>query len=396
MRQKVILIILDGWGYAPAWGGNAVEMAETPNMDNYWRKYSHTILKAAEEAVGLPYHEPGNSEVGHLNIGSGLVVRQNLPGISKEIKEGTFFKNQFLLDAVSRARQNSARIHLLGLVSDGGVHSHITHLFALLDFLRKENFQGEVCIHVITDGRDTDPMKALSYLSELEAKLKKVKIGRIASVMGRYYAMDRDNRWERIQKAYDLLTLGVGAKAESVNKAISASYRTGAYDEFIALTAIENSEEKFSPVQEGDSLILFNFRSDRIKELTWAFVLKNFEEFERQKIFKNLYLATFAFHEEYEEKLPVKVVFRPTTTLNPLAEVIARNDLKQFHIAETEKYAHVTYFFNGGREKPFQGEERLLVPSPKVKTYDLKPEMSAERVTEEVLKKHPSFDFTIV
>lgn len=393
--HKVILIILDGWGLAPSWGGNAVETAETFNFDSYWKKYPHTILKAAEEAVGLPRHEPGNSEVGHLNIGCGQNVRQNLPGISLEIKNGSFFKNQFLSAAVKNAKAKGGNLHLIGLVSDGGIHSHISHLFALLDFLKKETFD-RVYVHMITDGRDTDPMKALSYLSELEEKIEEVKIGRVASIMGRYYAMDRDNRWDRIKLAYDVLTLGVGPKAESAEKAIAASYRKGQYDEFIVPTIIENEKNKFMPISDNDSVIFFNFRVDRTKELTWSFVKKNFRRFDRQKFLPDLYFATFAFHEEYEERLAVQVVFRPTTILDPLAKVVADNNLRQFHIAETEKYAHVTYFFNGGRDQPFKGENRTLIPSPKVATYDLKPEMSAEAVTDTVLKKIDDYDLTVI
>lgn len=395
MAQRVILIILDGWGYAPAWGGNAVEMAETVNFDNFWRKYPHTIIKASEESVGLPRHEPGNSEVGHLNLGCGQIVRQNLPGISKEIKDGTFFKNEVLLGAIKNAKDNSSNLHLIGLVSDGGVHSHIQHLFALLDMIKKQKFD-RVYIHMITDGRDTDPMKALSYVAELDSRLKEIRIGRIESVMGRFFAMDRDNRWDRIQKTYDAITSGVGPKMDSVEKAISNAYRHGQYDEFIPPTVIESEQNKFVPIQDKDSVIFFNFRADRTKELTWAFVQEKFDRFPRNKYFKNLYFATFAFHEEYEEKLPVKVVFRPSAINNPLCEILADNKLSQFHIAETEKYAHVTYFFNGGRQKPEESETRFLVPSPKVATYDLKPEMSAAAVADNVLKKYKDNVFTVV
>jgi len=393
--QKVILIILDGWGYAPAWGGNAVEEALTPNMDIYWRKYPHTVLKAAEEAVGLPVHEPGNSEVGHLNLGCGQIVRQNLPSITQDIKEGRFFNNPFLLEAIESAKKNSSNIHLIGLVSDGGVHSHILHLFALLDLLKSKN-AGKVYIHMITDGRDTDPMKSLSYLSELEKKIGEVGVGKVGSVMGRYYAMDRDNRWERIQKVYDCLTLGMGQVALSAEKAISLSYRQGQTDEFIVPTVVANKTTPFTPVADNDSVIFFNFRADRTKELIWAFVKPNFKGFARRKFLKNLYFATFSFHEEYEEKLSVKVVFKPATIEHPIAREIADKGLKQFHIAETEKYAHVTYFFNGGREAPFAKEIHQLVPSPKVATYDLKPEMSALHITEEVLSKFRNFDFSVI
>ncbi len=393
--QKVALIILDGWGYAPPWGGNAVEMAQTPNMDNYWRKYPHTVLKAAEEAVGLPHHEPGNSEVGHLNLGSGQIVRQNLPGISKTIEDGSFFKNQILLEAINHAQTFNSNLHLMGLVSDGGVHSHLSHLFALLDLIKKENFD-RVFIHMFTDGRDTDPMKSLSYLEELEAKIKALGIGKIESVSGRYYAMDRDNRWERIRQVYALLTQGVGPRSESAEKAISMYYREGKYDEFITPTAIIGKDGEFVPVKNNDVLIFFNFRADRTRELTQAFAQKNFVAFRRRVFLQNLYFASFAFHEEYEEGLPIKVVFRHGGIPNPLAKIISDHSLKQFHLAETEKYAHVTYFFNGGREEPFPGEERKLIPSPKVATYDLKPEMSAPEITRELIARVKNYDFVVV
>lgn len=393
--RKVMLIVLDGWGMAPAWGGNAVESAETFNFDGFWRKYPHTTLKAAEEAVGLPRHEPGNSEVGHLNLGCGQIVRQNLPGITETIEDGSFFKNPVLLDAIKHAKDKKSNLHLIGLVSDGGVHSHINHLFALLDLIKNQDFD-RVYIHMITDGRDTDPMKALSLLSLLEEKIKTIGIGRVESVMGRFYAMDRDNRWDRIKLSYNALTLGTGNKASSPEKAISESYRQGQYDEFIVPTVIESEENKFVPIQDQDSVILFNFRADRTRELTESFILGKFNNFDQRKFLPNLYFATFAYHEEYEEKLPVQVVFRKTFSLSPLAKILAEKGLKQFHIAETEKYAHVTYFFNGGKENAFEKEDRLLIPSPKVETYDLKPEMSAKQITDEVLKKQKDYDFVIV
>lgn len=394
-NEKVLLIILDGWGLAPAWGGNAVEMAITPNLDNYWRKYPHTILKAAEEAVGLPRHEPGNSEVGHLNLGSGQIVRQNLPGITSIINDGSFFKNEILLEAIKHAEDNNSNLHLMGLVSDGGVHSHINHLFSLLDLLKKQKFS-RVWLHMFTDGRDTDPMKALSYLEMLQDKVKELKVGKIESVTGRYFAMDRDNRWDRIELAYDALTLGTGQHQESAEKAITASYRQGKYDEFILPTVISLPTQKFVPIADNDSVVFFNFRSDRSRQLTKVFVQKDFRGFPRKKFLNNLFFATFAFHEEYEEKLPVKVVFRPGGVLYPVAKIISENSLRQFHLAETEKYAHVTFFFNGGVETPFAGEERKLVPSPKVATYDLKPEMSARGVTDYFLGKLTNFDFIII
>jgi 2,3-bisphosphoglycerate-independent phosphoglycerate mutase len=393
--NKTLLVILDGWGYAPAWGGNAIEIAETPNMDIFWRKYPHTTLLAAEEAVGLPVHEPGNSEVGHLNLGSGQIVRQNLPGITRAIEDKSFYKNQVLLEAINYAKKNNSNIHLMGLVSDGGVHSHISHLFALLDLLKREKFE-RVFIHVFTDGRDTDPMKSLSYLNVLQNEMRTKKIGQIATISGRYYAMDRDNRWERVQLVYDILTSGIGPQKDSAEKVISECYRQGKYDEFITPTIITTNGKPFVPIQDNDGVIFFNFRADRTKELTLAFVEKNFNGFKRRKIVNNLYFATFSYHEEYEEKLPVKVVFKLGGTLTPIAQVLSTNKLKQFHIAETEKYAHVTYFFNGGKEEPFYLENRLLVPSPKVATYDLKPEMSAPQITGHLLKILGKYDFIVV
>ncbi|MBM2821085.1 MAG: 2,3-bisphosphoglycerate-independent phosphoglycerate mutase [Candidatus Berkelbacteria bacterium] len=393
-KQKVLLIILDGWGEAPAWGGNAVEMAKTPNMDDFWRKYPHTILKAAEEAVGLPRHEPGNSEVGHLNLGSGQIVRQNLPGITKIIEDKSFFKNEVLIGAVENAKNKNSNIHIIGLLSDGGVHSHIDHLFALLDLIKQEDFS-RVFIHIFTDGRDTDSMKALSYLSRLEEKGRQLGSGKIESISGRYYAMDRDNRWERVSKCYDLLTSGIGEKSESAAKAISESYRQGRYDEFIIPTVISQPQNDFVPINDNDSIIFYNFRADRTRELTWAFVQQNFRGFNRRKVLKDIYFSTFAFHEEYEERLPVKVIFKPGNNIRAIAKVLSENNLKQFHIAETEKYAHITYFFNGGQEKPFMLEDRKLISSPKVPTYDLKPEMSASQVTEEINKNLGNYSFMV-
>jgi 2,3-bisphosphoglycerate-independent phosphoglycerate mutase len=392
--QKVILIILDGWGIAPAWGGNAIEMAETPNMDHLWKQYPHTELKAAEEAVGLPYHEPGNSEVGHLNIGSGQVVYQNLPGITATIKDGSFFKNEVLLQAINHVKENNSNLHLLGLVSDGGVHSYIGHLFALLDLAKRENLQ-KVFIHMITDGRDTDPMKALSYLEELNRKIKEVGVGRIETVMGRYFAMDRDKHWDRTQKAYDALTSGIGGMADSAERAISENYRQGKTDEFINPTVIATDSEPFVPISDNDAVICFNYRAERTRQLTESLILANFGKINRRKFPKNLFFATFAFLEEYTENPNIKVVFHHRKIGNPLAKVISDAGLKQIHIAETEKYAHVTFFFDGGSEKPFPGEEQVLVPSPKVATFDLKPEMSADKVANKVIENFSNFDFTV-
>lgn len=393
--SKVLLIILDGWGLAPSWGGNAIETAAKPNMDNFWRKYPHTILQAAEEAVGLPIHESGNSEVGHLNIGCGEIVRQNLPGISQSIKDGSFFKNEILLSAIAHAQKNSSNIHLIGLVSDGGVHSHTDHLFALLDLLKQKRFP-RVYIHMITDGRDTDPMKALSFLEELETKIRQIKIGKIESIMGRYYAMDRDNRWDRVQKAYDVLTSGVGEKSEKGGKAIAESYRKGVYDEFIVPKVLETEQSPFVPIAQNDAVIFFNFRADRTREMTAALTEEKFRGFGRRKVIKDLYFATFSYSEAYEGQLPIHPVFKEPNQTAPLALVLSRAGKKQYHLAETEKYAHVTYFFDGGKDQPFPLETRELIPSAKVATYDLKPEMSANRITDTLLDRYRDFDFCVV
>lgn len=393
-ENKVILIILDGWGIAPAWGGNAVEMAETPNFDNLWKRYPHVSLQASQESVGLPRHEPGNSEVGHLNIGSGQIVYQNLPGITATINDGSFFKNEILLGAMENVKKNGSNLHLLGLTSDGGVHAHISHLFALLDLAKKQGVE-KVYIHMITDGRDTAPMKALTFIEELVKKIKDIGVGKIDSIMGRYWAMDRDKHYDRTQKAYEVLTQGIGAVSDSAERAISENYRQNRNDEFIVPTAIQNSTQPFTPISDNDSVILFNYRAERVRQLTEAFTNKDFNKFNRRKIPQNLYFATFAFLEEYTENPNIKTVFYHREINAPIAKAIADAGRKQIHIAETEKYAHVTFFFDGSKQKPFPGEEQVLIPSPRVTTFDLKPEMSAEAITNKVTESFQNLDFTV-
>lgn len=329
-----------------------------------------------------------------MNIGSGQIIRQNLEGINEEIQNGSFFRNRVLNEAIDLAQKNGRNLHLIGLLSDGDIHSHINHLFTLLSYLKEKKFN-RVFIHIITDGRDTEPMQALRFLNQLQEKIKELGVGRIASVMGRFYAMDRDNRWDRIAKTYELLTLGAAPKSETAEKAISESYRQGKFDEFIVPTIVED-KEKFVPIADNDSVIFFNFRADRTKELTTAFLKDKFHGFHRRKFLNNLYFATFAYYEEYEDKLPVKVIFRQSLNDVTLAKTLADHNLKQFHLAETEKYAHVTYFFNGEKNVCFPGEEHQLIPSPKVTTYDLKPEMSARKITDALLDKMDKFDFTVV
>lgn len=388
------MIILDGWGLAPAWGGNAIEMANTPNMDNLWRKFPHTELKASEEAVGLPEHEPGNSEVGHLNIGSGQIVYQNLPGITATIQDGSFFKNPVLLGATEYVKKNNSNLHLLGLVSDGGIHAYINHLYALLKLAKDQGLK-QVYIHMITDGRDTNPMKALSYLSELEAEISKIGIGRIESVMGRYWAMDRDKHFDRTRKSYEVLTEGIGGVADTPKRAISENYRQNKTDEFIMPIVISSPEHPFVPITDNDSVIFFNYRAERARQLTSAFTEHGFRGFHRRKCPQNLYFATFAFLEEYAKNPVIRTVFHMHKINNPIAKIISDAHLTQLHIAETEKYAHVTFFFNGSREEAYPGEKRIMIPSPNVPTFDLKPEMSAQEVAQTVIENYKKFDFTV-
>lgn len=394
LADKVVLIILDGWGVAPAWGGNAIEMARTPNIDKYWKENPHTTLRAAEEAVGLPHKEMGNSEVGHLNLGCGQIVYQNLPGITSLIGNGSFFANKVLVQACEHVKKEKSVLHLFGLVSDGGIHSFNGHLYALLELAKRQGIQ-DVRIHVITDGRDTDPMKALSYLSELEQKIAVLGVGQISSVMGRYYAMDRDHHWERIKKAYDVLVKGEGPVSESAQKVISENYRQGKNDEFIIPTMLSTKEKPFRPVSANDSLIFFNFRADRARQIIRALVENKFYHFPRRLI-PNLYFATFSFLDEYVKNSAIKIVFELRHLEYSLARVLSEHGLSQFHLAETEKYAHVTFFFNGGREGVWPKEYQLMVNSPKVPTFDLKPSMSAPEITKKLLGEFKHFDFSVV
>lgn len=389
MFRRVLLVILDGWGVAPATKGNAVSLAKTPNFDFFWSKYPHTLLSASGEEVGLPKGQMGNSEVGHLNIGGGRVVWQDLPRITKSIRDGSFFENRELKKAFSHAKEGEKPLHLIGLLGPGGVHSHQIHLYALLEMAKREKVHN-VFVHVITDGRDTSPRSALKYLNELEDKMKEIGVGKIATICGRYYAMDRDKRWQRVEMAYNAMTQGIGETASKAALAVEKSYKRGVSDEFIKPIIVR----KDGIIQDDETVIFFNFRSDRPREICQAFLLPEFKGFKRQKVIKNLYFLTMC---EYEKDLPVTAVaFSPEIVKNNLAEVISDEGLSQFHIAETEKYAHVTFFFNGGTEKAFEGEERLMIQSPLVTTYDLKPEMSAPEITRELIKKIGKFDFIVV
>lgn len=385
--RPLVLIVIDGWGCAAAGPANAISLAKTPTMDRLWETCPHTTVDASGLAVGLPAGQFGNSEVGHLNIGAGYTVLQDLPRIDGDIESGTFFENPALVEGVERVKQGASaagrapRLHLMGLYSHGGVHSHGSHALALVDLAKRHDVK-DVQLHLFLDGRDVPPRQALSDVEALEPELAKRGNVRIATISGRYYAMDRDQRWDRTARAYHNLVLGDGKRADSAAEAIQASYDADKGDEFVEPAVIGDPEE--GRIRAGDSVIFFNFRADRARQITRAFVLKAFDGFERKQWPHPLHFVTFA---EYESGLPVTAVaFPPILVETPLAKVVADAGLRQLHVAETEKYAHVTYFLNGGHEQPFPQEDRILVPSPKVATYDLEPAMSANGVADKTIE----------
>ena len=381
-KKPVMLMILDGFGEAPKSEGNAVSIANKPNFDRLVKEYPHSDLQASGMAVGLPEGQMGNSEVGHLNIGAGRIVYQELTRITKSIADKDFFENEALLKAMKNAKENNTSLHLMGLLSNGGVHSHIDHLRGLLEFAKKEGLQ-KVYVHAFMDGRDVPPSSGAEFIKETEAMMKEVGVGEIATVSGRYYAMDRDNRWERVELAYNALVLGKGETAESAEKAIQNSYADNKTDEFVLPCVITENGHPKTTIKNGDSVIFFNFRPDRAREITRAINDREFAGFKRETL--DLVFVTMT---QYDKTLEgVNIAFKPQTLVNTLGEYVASKGLKQLRIAETEKYAHVTFFFNGGVEKENEGEERALIASPKVATYDLKPEMSAYEVTDELLKR---------
>ncbi len=371
----VVLVILDGWGYRPDIAGNAIAQAKTPNIDSLWAVYPHTLIDTSGRAVGLPDGQMGNSEVGHLNIGAGRVVPQELVRISDAVADGSILENPALVKVCEDIRQNQSKLHILGLCSDGGVHSHVDHLIGLLRLAKSQNIN-EVCLHVITDGRDTDPRDGLLTVEKIEAAIAEIGVGKIVTVSGRYYALDRDNRWDRVKLAYDVMTEVGEGTGQTATAVLQASYAEDKTDEFISPTRIAPGA-----IEAGDGVIFFNFRPDRSRQLTSAFVNPNFTGFIRPQITP----LTFATFTQYDPTLAVLVAFTPQQLQNLLGEVIADQGLQQFRVAETEKYAHVTYFFNGGREEPLPGEDRELIPSPMVTTYDRAPAMSAMAVTNTVL-----------
>ena len=382
MSEKLtMLMILDGFGINKNEKGNSIKLANTPNIDKLMKTYPITEIHTSGLDVGLPEGQMGNSEVGHTNIGAGRIVYQELTRITKSIEDGDFFGIPELVKAIENCKKNKSKLHIMGLLSDGGVHSHIRHLYALLELAKRKDFE-DVYVHCFLDGRDTPPASGENYISELEKKMAEKGIGKIASICGRYYAMDRDKRYERIKKAYDALVNGIGNKENTAIQAIEKSYQEEKFDEFVEPTVICTNNEPVAKIEENDSIIFYNFRPDRAREITRAIVDEKFDGFER-KYFKT-YFVCFT---QYDETLPnVEIAFKPEKIENTFGEYISKKGLTQLRIAETEKYAHVTFFFNGGEEKQYRGEDRILVPSPKVPTYDLKPEMSANEVTEKVIE----------
>ncbi len=393
MTRPLMLMILDGWGINPNAENNAVAQARTPNLDTLLSTYPNAEMQTSGMAVGLPEGQMGNSEVGHLNIGAGRVVYQDLTRITKSIQDGDFFTNPVLLDCMAKTRAAGGRLHLSGLISDGGVHSHNTHLYALLELAKREGIK-EVFVHAILDGRDTPPKSGIDYLAQLEAEISRIGVGSVATVMGRYWAMDRDNRWERVERAYNAIVRGEGAGRSSSADAIEASYAADVTDEFLEPAVIMKDGAPSGLLRDGDGFIFFNFRSDRAREITRALALADCPGFGREN---RPSLASYVCMTEYDATFGLPIAFGPEELKNILGDVLGRAGLRQLRIAETEKYAHVTFFFNGGIEEPFTLEERCLIPSPKeVATYDLKPEMSAYLVTDELLKRLGSDAYDVV
>lgn len=422
--RPVVLIVLDGWGIAPPSLGNAISQAKTPNISSFWSGYLHTQLNASGDAVGLPRGEPGNTETGHLNLGAGQIVYQDLQRINMAIADGSFFRNQVILDAIKHCKSTNGDLHAMGLIGAGGVHSNIEHLFALLRLIKLEGFN-RVFLHLFTDGRDSPPNGAPIYLAQIRQVIAHEGIGQIASIMGRYYAMDRDLRWDRTEKAYLALTRGIGNKSSSPEEAIQESYNRNISDEFIEPTLFTYTDGRpLSLIKPGDAVVFYNFRIDRPRQLTKSFVLDDFESqanifsetdpyevthhrthqiapkterplFNRGEKIKNLFFVTMT---EYQKGMPAEIAFPPQAIELPLGRIISERNLRQLRASESEKERFVTYYFNGQREISFPGEEHLIIPSPKVSTYDLKPEMSAVNLTNAVLERiaDRKFDFILI
>ena len=389
--KPLALIIVDGLGLNPRKEMNGVEAADLPNFDRLWDEYPHTKVKASGEAVGLPEGQMGNSEVGHMNLGSGRIVYQDFTKINLAVENNELIETDAIATAVDNVKENNSALHLLGLVSDGGVHSHIKHLFGLLEMAERKDLD-EVYVHAILDGRDTPPQSAEKYIKDLEEKMDELGIGEIATIGGRYYYMDRDNNWERTEKAYNAMSINKGNEAESALEAIKNSYNEDTTDEFVEPTVITKDGSPVANVADDDSVIFFNFRADRARQLTRALNDTDFNGFERE-VDPSLEVVCMT---EYDETIDAPVAFPPVDLENTLSQVLAENNKTQLRIAETEKYAHVTFFFNGGKEKAYEGEDRKIIPSPDVATYDLKPEMSAYEVTDEVVDRVENNDYDLI
>lgn len=394
MKSPTALIILDGFACREETFGNAVAQANKPNFDRYYNKYPHEQLMACGLDVGLPEGQMGNSEVGHLNIGAGRIVYQSLTRINKSIQDGDFFTNQVLLDAMKHVREHNSALHLMGLLSDGGVHSHYKHLFALLK-LAKEQGVEKVYVHAFLDGRDVGQQTALQFIEETEHQFKEIGVGQFASVSGRYYAMDRDKRWDREQLAYDAMTYGKGVEYKTAKAGVEASYAEGVNDEFVVPFVVKDEEigSENTGVNDGDAMIFFNFRPDRAAQLSEVYTNEEFDGFKMDKRLIGIKFVTFT---KYNDQVKADVVFVKEDLVNTIGEVASKNGLKQLRIAETEKYPHVTYFMSGGRNEEFEGERRVLIDSPKVATYDLKPEMSAYEVRDALLAELNKGDLDLV
>jgi 2,3-bisphosphoglycerate-independent phosphoglycerate mutase len=392
-KQLTALIIMDGFGLSNKKDANAVEIAETPNFNRLWASYPHVAINASGLDVGLPEGQMGNSEVGHLNIGAGRIVYQDYTRISKAIQEGSFFENKAFLDVIEHVKLHNTKLHLMGLVSEGGVHSHMEHLYALVDLARQQGLP-QVYIHAFMDGRDVPPASGKATLEALDARLKQTGFGRVATVSGRYYAMDRDKRWDRVEKAYNALVLGEGETAGSSVEAMEQSYNLSVTDEFVRPTVIMEDGKPVATIGSNDGIIFFNFRPDRARELTRSFIEPSFAEFERKKGWFPVKFVSMTQYDETFENLVM--AYEPLSLNNTFGEYISSKGKTQLRIAETEKYAHVTFFFNGGVEVPNPGEERILIPSPKVPTYDQQPEMSAPEVADEAVRRIESGKYDVM
>lgn len=385
-KGPVVVIIRDGWGYRFWKRKNAIAQGSTPYTDSLMREYPNALIAAAGRAVGLPSGYQGNSEVGHMTMGAGRIIRQSLVRINESIRDGSFVQNEEFLKAIKHAKEKGTKLHLIGLLQTEGVHAHSDHLYALLDMCKKENLTN-VCVHVITDGRDAPPKKGIQKIKKLEKKLEKIGLGKITTISGRYYAMDRDKRWERTKKAYEAIVSAEGGVFTAPSGYVSESYAQGVTDEFIE----PGHDTTYNGMQEGDSVIFYNYRTDRPRQLTQAIVETDFDGWERESL--DVYYVAMT---QYYRPMHAHVAFPDESRENLLGEVVSREGMKQLRISETEKYAHVTFFFNGQREEPFDGEERVLIPSPKVATYDLQPEMSAHEIADTVVEKLDTDEYELV